>query len=339
MKLDIALFESEPRAAAEAARGHEASGLDGAFTFDGPHDPFLPLAHAAVTTERLTLGTAVAIAFGRNPMLCAQTANDLQTASRGRFVLGLGTQVRAHIERRYGQPWSRPHERMREFVQAIRAIWRSWNEGERLDFRGVHYTHTLMPPLFNPGPNAFGTPQIWLAGFGPRMVEVAGEVGDGWLVHPLNTPSYVAEVALPALERGFERAGRVRSAYTIACQTLVMTGNTPAEIAIARGKARAQVAFYSATPAYRPLLDHHGWGGLGDELVAMARAGRWLEMIERIDDDVLSLVGVSGRPDEIGPQLRARNEFADRTMIVLYNEAGPDAVARIAGSLGRFSVS
>ena len=181
-------------------------------------------------------------------------------------------------------------------------------------------------------------PPIWLAGFGARMVTVVGEVADGWLVHPLNTPQFVAEVALPALRRGLDAAGRVRDDCAVVCQTLVMTGANDEEVASARSKARAQVAFYAATPAYKPLLDHHGWGGLQPELNGMAKAGRWAEMVERIGDEVLDAVGVSGRPDEVGALLRQRNRFADRTMLVLYNEAGPDAVAEIARSLGRFPV-
>ena len=320
MKLDVALFEARPAAAAERARVLEQAGFDGVFTFDGPHDPFLPLVQVAAGTERVTLGTAVAIAFARNPMICAQTANDLQLASKGRFVLGLGTQVRAHVERRYGQSFSRPHARIREFVAAVRAIWRRWNEGVPLDFHGEMYTHTLMPPLFDPGRNPFGPPPIWLGGFGPRMVTIVGEIADGWLVHPFHTPEFVRDIALPALVRGLDRAGKKRTDLTIACQTLVMLGDDAAGIERARAGARAQIAFYASTAAYRTVLEHHGWGGLQPDLARLAREGRWSEMTGLVGDDLLDAVGVSGRPDEVRRRLRARNGFADRTMLVLYDE-------------------
>ena len=329
MKLDVALFDAAPAAAAARARAYEAQGIDGVFSFDGPHDPFLPLVAVAGETHRMTLGTAVAIAFGRNPMICAQTANDLQLASNGRFVLGLGTQVRAHVERRYGQAFSRPHARMREFVGAIRAIWRSWNEGAPLDFRGELYSHTLMPPLFNPGANPHGPPPIWLGGVGSRMVTVAGEVADGWLVHPFHTPSYVGEVALPALARGLNGRAMSRADVTVACQTIVALADDDAGLAKARAGARAQIAFYASTPAYRPVLEHHGWGGLQADLASLIRAGRWAEMADHVDDDVLDAIVVSARPEELRSVLAARNGFADRTMLVLYNEAGDDALARI----------
>src|SRR5262249_13833598 len=202
---------------------------------------------------RVTLTTAIAIAFARNPMLCAYMANDLQLLSRGRFVLGLGTQIRPHIERRFGQTWSRPNARMREFVRAIRAIWRAWDTGERLDVRGEFYTHTLMTPFFSPGPNPHGRPPIALAGFGPAMIGVAGEVADGWIVHPLNSPSYVRTVGLPALERGLAKAGRTRADVEISCQTITMIGSNDEEIAMARAKAKGQIAFYGSTPAYKVM--------------------------------------------------------------------------------------
>ena len=182
--------------------------LTGAFSFEGPHDPFFPIVLAAHETERIQLGTAIAVAFARNPMICAQVAQDLQRISRGRFYLGLGAQIRPHIERRFSQPWSRPAARMREFVRAIRAIWHTWSTGEKLDFRGEFYTHTLMTPFFNPGPNPFGDPPIFLAAVGPHMVEVAGEVADGLLIHPLCTPEFIEKDLQPALDRGLARGVR-----------------------------------------------------------------------------------------------------------------------------------
>jgi probable F420-dependent oxidoreductase len=216
---------------------------------------------------------------------------------------------------------------MREFVRALRAIWRSWATGERLEFRGEFYTHTLMTPFFSPGPNPHGVPPVFLAGFGPAMIAVAGEVGDGWIVHPLNSPSYVRAVGLPALERGLARAGRGRADVEIACQTIVTLGATDEELVRARAKAKAQIAFYGSTPAYRVLLDHHGWGDLQPMLNRMTKEGRWSEMLALVTDEMLDTVGVSGTPAAAGRRLRQRNAFADRTSLVLYNETEPEAVA------------
>jgi probable F420-dependent oxidoreductase len=249
--------------------------------------------------------------------------------SKGRFILGLGTQIRPHIEKRFSQPWSKPNPRMREFVQAIRAIWRSWNEGERLAFRGEFYTHTLMIPVFNPGPNPFGVPKIFLAGFGPGMVRVAGEVGDGWIVHPLHSRDFVLSTGIPALEVGLAKAGRARSSFQISCQTITMVGGNDEQIDKARSKAKAQIAFYASTPAYRVVLDHHGWGGLQPELNRLSKEGKWLEMIGFVNDEMLDTFGVSGTPDQVAVKLRQRNDFADRVTMVLYNEVGPEAVKDI----------
>ncbi len=324
--IDGALLSADFADTGAAARALEAQGWDGLLSFEAAHDAFVPLAVAAEHTTRVRLTTAIAIAFARNPMTCAYVANDLQLVSRGRFVLGLGTQIRAHVERRFGQPWSKPNARMREFVRAIRAIWRAWDGGDRVDFRGEFYTHTLMTPFFDPGPNPYGRPPIALAGFGPAMIAVAGEVADGWIVHPLNSPGYVDAVGLPALRRGLARGGRSRADVEISCQTIAMMGATDAEVAAARAKAKGQIAFYGSTPAYRVFLEHHGWGHLQPELNALSKQGRWLDMMALVSDDVLDVVGVSGRPAEVGRALRARNAWADRTSVVLYNETEPDAV-------------
>jgi len=329
MKIDGALLGTELTQIGAAARTFEQQGFDGVLSFEGPHDPFLQLVPAAEHTARVEIMTAIAIAFARNPMVCAYMANDLQLLSRGRFVLGLGTQIRPHIEKRFSQPWSRPNARMREFVRAVRAIWRAWETGERLEFRGEFYTHTLMSPFFNPGPNPFGPSKIFLAGFGPAMVRVAGEVADGWFVHPLHSPSYVRSVALPALEQGFARAGRSRAGYEIACQTITMVGSNDEEIARARMKARGQIAFYGSTPSYKVMLDHHGWGDLQPQLNRMSKQGQWGEMMALITDEMLDVVGVSGTPAHVARRLRERNDFADRTLLTLYNETEPEAVTDI----------
>ena len=326
MHIDGPLVAADLRATGAAAKAMENQGFDGLLSFEGAHDPFIPLAAAAEHTTRVRLTTAIAIAFARNPMVCAYLANDLQLLSGGRFVLGLGSQIRPHIEKRFSQPWSKPNARMREFVQGLRAIWHAWATGERLEFRGAFYTHTLMTPFFSPGANPFGNPPIALAGFGPAMIAVAGEVADGWIVHPLNSPAYVETVGLPAFRRGLARSGRERRDVEIACQTIAMIGSTDAEIATARMKAKGQIAFYGSTPAYRVLLDHHGWGHLQPELNRLSKQGQWSEMIALVTEDMLDTIGVAGQPAEVGRRLRLRNAWADRTSLVLYNETEPEAV-------------
>jgi len=317
MKVDGSLLVANPSDAGPLARRLETLGYDGGFTFEGQHDPFLPLAVAAGQTETLELSTAVAIAFARNPMLLANLGYDLQLQSRGRFILGLGSQIRPHIEKRYSAAWSRPAARMREMVGAIRAIWESWQEGGNLDFRGDFYTHTLMTPVFNPGPNPHGPPRIFVAGIGPKMTEVGGEVADGFYIHPFHTEESIQQLTLPALERGLARAGRGREDLSIACQVIIACGATEEELANAKNMARAQISFYGSTPAYRPVLDCHGWGGLHLELNRLSKRGEWLAMAALIDDEVLEAIAVVGAPSEIAAALRGRCEkFADRVSLV-----------------------
>ncbi|MGH9083555.1 MAG: TIGR03617 family F420-dependent LLM class oxidoreductase, partial [Acidimicrobiales bacterium] len=228
MKVDGGL-PFHPTGIADAARAAEATGYDGVWSVETGHDPFLPLAVAAGATERLELATGIAVAFARNPMTIATLANDLHELSGGRFVLGLGSQIKAHITRRYSMPWSHPAPRMRELVLAVRAIWRTWETGEPLAFRGEFYSHTLMTPFFNPGPNRYGNPRVLVAAVGELMAEVAGEVGDGLLVHPFTTRRYLAEVGLPALERGAAKAGKGRADLTVALPGFVVTGTTGEE--------------------------------------------------------------------------------------------------------------
>jgi probable F420-dependent oxidoreductase len=317
MKVDGAILVDDPRDAGPLAARLEAAGYDGAFTFEGRHDPFLPLCVAAEHTERISLVTAIAVAFARNPMTLAQLGYDLHLHSRGRFVLGLGSQIRTHIERRFGAEWSQPAARMRELVQAIRAIWATWHEGARLDFRGTFFRHTLMTPFFNPGPNPHGLPPIWVAGVGPKMTEVAGEVGDGYLVHPFHTRDFALAVTVPALERGLTTAGRARSDFTISAQVIVACGDDDASLARAKQGARTQISFYASTPAYRPVLERRGLGALQEELNALSKRGAWTEMAGRIDDALLEEVAVVGRRSEIAAKLRARCAgFADRVSLV-----------------------
>ncbi len=317
MKSDCALLSPDVARAGAEARQLEERGYDGLFTFEGPHDPFFPLVLAAAHTERIELATAVAIAFARNPMLLANIGYDLQLLSKGRHILGLGSQIRAHIEKRFGMPWSRPAARMRELVLAIRAIWRCWNRGERLDFRGEFYTHRLMTPFFNPGPNPYGDARIFLAGVGPQMTEVAGEVADGFFTHPFNTAESVRKITLPALERGWARAERERDDFEISYQVMVVTGESDEEIERARESVKTQLAFYGSTPAYRVVLECHGWGDLQGELNRLSKRGQWVEMTGLIDDAVLETIAVCGPPGELAARVRARcGEFADRVSLV-----------------------
>ena len=284
---------------AERARRTEADGYDGAWSAEVGHDPLLLLACAATATKSLDLGTGIVVAFGRSPMITATMANDVQLLSRGRLLLGLGSQIKPHIEKRYSMPWSHPAARMREYILAMRAIWSCWNDGEKLDFRGEFYRHTLMTPFFSPEPNPFGPPRVFLAAVGELMTEVAGEVGDGLLVHPFTTERYMREVTMPALGRGLERTGRSSDAYQVSFAGLMATGSTEAELEAAKDAVRSQIAFYGSTPAYRGVLELHGWGELQTELNALSRVGDWSTMATLIDDDVLTTFAVVGAIDQV----------------------------------------
>ncbi len=313
MKIDGGVGFS-PEGIAEEARRAEALGYDGIWSGEAAHDPFLPVALAAGATERIDLGTSIAVAFARNPMNLAVLANDLQTLSKGRFILGLGSQVKPHITKRFSMPWSHPAPRMRELILAIRAIWACWADpGSSLRFRGEFYTHTLMTPFFDPGPNPFGNPAITLAAVGERMTEVAGEVADGVLAHAFTTERYLRQVTLPALLRGAASAGKTRADLEVSCPSFVVTGRTDQQMAAAADAVRAQIAFYGSTPAYRPVLDLHGWGDLQPELNALSRRGEWEEMGRRIDDEVLDTFAVVAPVDRLPGAIRARfGELIDR---------------------------
>ncbi len=291
----------------------EELGYDGVFTFEGPNDPFFPLLLAAEHTERIELITAIAVAFARNPMLLANIGYDLQEASAGRFVLGLGSQIKPHIEKRFSMPWSQPAARMREMILAIRAIWECWQEGTKLDFRGDFYSHTLMTPFFNPGPNPHGTAKIALAGVGPAMTKVAGEVADWFLVHPFTTERYLRERTLPALEEGLATTGRTLADLVLSYPLFIVTGTNEAEMAAGAQATKQQMAFYGSTPAYRTVLETHGWGDLQGELNSMSKEGRWEEMAGLIDDEILRTFAVVGEPDQIPTLVRERyGDLIDR---------------------------
>jgi probable F420-dependent oxidoreductase len=303
----------------------EAEGYDGVWSAETSHDPFLPIAAAASATTNLDYGTGITVAFARNPMTLAVVANDLQTLTKGRFYLGMGSQIKPHITKRFSMPWSHPAPRMRELILAIRAIWSAWETGEKLEFRGEFYTHTLMTPFFNPGPNPHGNPKILLAGVGQHMTEVAGEVGDGFLVHGFTTERYLREVSLPALERGAAKAGKTRADLTVSYPGFVVTGTDDAAREAADKAVRQQIAFYGSTPAYRPVLELHGWGDLQSELNTLSKRGEWVKMGELIPDEVLEAFAIVCPLEKVAAEVRSRYEgLVDRFSFYAPYKVDPD---------------
>lgn len=323
MKVDAPLYSWD--APEEEVRRLEAKGYQGAFTYEGPHDPFFPLVAAAKATKSIELYTAVAIGFARNPMVLANIGWDLQAISKGRFMLGLGTQIKPHIEKRFGMPWSKPASRMREMVLAIKEIWRCWEENDRLDYRGEIYQHTLMTPMFNPGPHPHGLPPIFLAGVGPRMTEVSGEVADGFLVHPFGTARSMRELTMVSLERGLAKAGRDRSSLEVSAQVMICTGSSDEEIHKARESTRQQIGFYGSTPAYRPVLEVHGWGEIQEELNRMTKLGKWGEMGALVTDEIVDAISITAPIGEVASRVRERLDgLADRVSLVAHWNSDPD---------------
>jgi probable F420-dependent oxidoreductase len=280
-------------AAAAAERRH----FDGLMVPEVAHDPFLPVPLAAACTRSIRLATGIAVAFARNPMTVAVTASDIHRFCDGRFVLGLGTQVKSHVTRRFSMPWSEPAARMREFISAVRAIWRSWEQQTPLDFRGDFYQHTLMTPMFDHGPSPFGRPPIHVAAVGPVMTSVAGEVADGLITHGFTTPDYVRDVTLPRLTLGLQRAGRAPTDIEVCVPLMIAIADDMHDPRI--DAMRGTIAFYGSTPAYRTVLEHHGWGALGDELHALSRRGEWQTMATLIDDTVLGTFAAVGDPKTV----------------------------------------
>jgi probable F420-dependent oxidoreductase len=288
------------------ARLVEEMGYDGLVTEETKDDPYVVLALAAQSTTRLRLGTAVAMAFPRSPTITAMSAWSLQKLSNGRFTLGLGSQVKGHIQRRFGMKWSAPGPWMREYILAVRAIWASWQTGAPLDVKGEHYNINLLVPLFTPAPIEHPDIPIHLAAVNPYMCQVAGEVADGVRPHPVCTPKYIADVMLPAVRKGAAKTGRKLDGFAVAIKPLVATGPSEQALADAIRNIRARVAFYASTPAYRAAFEAHGLGDLAGELAAHARAQRWEEMPAFISDDILHTYATVGIWDEIADKLRAR---------------------------------
>lgn len=313
MKVDTGITWDLGRAGREAQE-LEAIGYAGLKSIETAHDPFLPLLAAAHNTRSVDLITGIAVAFARTPMTLAQVGHDLNAASGGRFILGLGSQIRPHITKRFSMPWSAPAARMREFILALRAIWNCWHADRPLDFNGEFYTHTLMTPFFTPTNIEHGAPKVYLAAVGPKMTEVAGEVADGLIVHGFTTAAYLRNVTLPALERGLAKAGKSRADFEISYPVFSITGRDERELDTAATQMRQQIAFYGSTPAYKPVLDSIGAGEIQSTLNAMSKQGDWVAMGEVITDDILEAFAVRGAPAAIATQIEARyGDMIDRT--------------------------
>lgn len=338
MKVDGGIG-NDLRLAPGQAKDLENKGYTGAWTAETAHDPFFPLLLAAEHTERMQLGTSIAVAFARNPMILANIGWDLQAYSKGRFMLGLGSQIKPHIEKRFSMPWSSPAARMKDMILAMRSIWDCWLNGTKLEYRGEFYKHTLMTPFFAPGPDElapYGPPKIFLAGVGELMTEVAGEVCDGFLCHGFTTEKYLREVTIPALARGRGKAGKTMEGFEIVGPSFVVTGTTEEEMRLAAAGTRQQIAFYGSTPAYRGVLDIHGWGGLQEELNTMSKAGQWVEMGNLITDEILNTFAVVGEPEQIAPELKHRYEdVISRISFYAPYKSDPERWQRVLDDLSR----
>jgi probable F420-dependent oxidoreductase len=301
MLLDAAFAPHSLTDVPALARAAETVGFDAAWTTETQHNPFLPLPLIAEHTARLRFGTAIAIGFARSPVTLAHVGWDLAQMSGGRFILGLGTQVKPHIERRFGMPWpDSPVNKLRELIQAIRAIWHTWETGERLNFRGEYYKLTLMTPFFSPPPGERHPIPIYIAGVNPGLARLAGEAANGYHVHPLHSPAYLRQVVRPAIAAGAAKAGRAEGAVSISASVFAIT--SPAE----RDFVRQQISFYASTPSYRPLLAHHGWEAAGEQLSALAARGEWAAMPALISDEMLATFAVTGPLAELAAPLRER---------------------------------
>lgn len=318
-----------PTDAIERAQALRDAGASGVFTFEGPHDVFAPLTLAS-TVGGLDLMTNVAIAFPRNPIQLAHQAYDHQVLAEGRFTLGLGTQVRTQVEKRYGAAFDRPVARMKEMVAALRAVFTAWETGERLDFRGEYFRHTLMTPTFNPGPNPYGPPPIYLGALGPKLTRATAAVADGLLVMPFGSKRFLHEATMPEVRAGLSESGRSLDDFALVPEIIVSVGTRDAD----HDAARRLLAFYGSTPAYRPVLDVHGWGELQPELNALSKQGRWQEMGTLIDDEMLHTIAACGTPAEIAAHIRDRVDgVSDRVCLYQPGPIAIDALAEIVDAL------
>ena len=324
-----------PPGAADAVAEAERLGFDSIWTAEAyGSDCLTPLAWWGAATERLKLGTAIVQLSARQPAATAMAAMTMDLLSGGRFILGLGSQIKPHIERRFSMPWSRPAARMRELIAAIKHIWDAWDTGAELNFRGDFYTHTLMPPFFNPGPNPYGHARIVLAAVGEQMTETAGAVADGIMLHAFTTPRFLHEVSLPAVARGLASAGRSSGDFEVCAPTFVVTGRDEQEIAAAKAATQAQLAFYGSTPSYRPVLDLHGWGALQDELHALSKQGQWERMGDAVTDEVFEEMVVTAEPEEVGAAVQRRcDTIAQRVSFYAPYKSHPETWRRVMSAI------
>jgi len=303
MKIDTSLLVHDLSQMPALARSADEMNFDGLWTFETAHEPFLPLVLAAEHSRRLTLGTSIAVAFARSPAVLAYMGWDLARFSKGRFIMGLGTQVKGHNERRFGVKWEKPVEKMRDTILAIRAIWNCWQNQTRLNFRGEFFTLNLMTPFFNPGPHDYPHIPIYVAGVNRRMCRLAGELGDGFHVHPLHTRRYLQEVICQNIQLGLTKGGRRREDIELSGSIFVISTDNPEEAAIHESEVRRQISFYASTPPYRPVFDLHGWGAVADQLCALAAGGKWREMPRLVTDEVIDTFALRGRWDELPRQV------------------------------------
>jgi probable F420-dependent oxidoreductase len=294
MKIDAALLVHDLNQMPAVARFADDAGFDGIWTFETAHEPFLPLVLAAEHSSRMSVGTSIALAFPRSPTILAQIAWDLARFSRGRFILGLGTQVKGHNERRFGVKWERPVEKMREVILAVRAIWDCWQNRTRLNFQGEFFKLTLMTPFFSPEPHEYHRIPIFVAGVNRRMCQVAGELCEGFHAHPLHSARYLRERVLPNIEIGLRQSGRQRQSIEISSSIFIIPSDDPADEAKYESEIREQISFYASTPPYRPVFDLEGWGNAADELKALASRGKWSEMPALITDEMLDRFALRG---------------------------------------------
>lgn len=322
MKLDYYFPPSPPDRAARAAEAAADLGYDGFFSAETQHDPFLPLAFAAQAAPELEIGTSIAVAFARSPMVTAMTAWDLARLSRGKFMLGLGTQVRAHITRRFSAEWGKPVDRLRDYILSLRAVWSAWQGSSPLRHKGEFYELSLMTPFFDPGPVPHPDIPVYIAGVGPRLSALAGEVCDGFHVHPLHTVAYLDEVALPNIKKGAEGAGRSLDDVERATTIFVMTGETDSDVERAMAPVRQQISFYASTPSYRPVLEASGWD-FGERLHAMSIRGEWADMADAVPDEAVLEAGVAAPIDRLGEAIREK--YGDRVQRVGFYSIGSAA--------------
>jgi probable F420-dependent oxidoreductase len=313
MKVDAALGHQLERIPGNV-QALEAMGYDGVTTSEMNHDPFFPLLLAAEHSNRVDLISSIAVGFARSPMILANIGHDLNAYAKGRVTLGLGSQIKPHITKRFSMPWGAPAAQMRELVLAMRAIWANWYEGKKLEFVGKFYTHTLMTPAFTPEDKQHGAPRVIVAAVGPHMTEVAGEVADGMIIHPFSTVRFIESVTLPAIERGLAKSGRTRADFEVSYSNFVVSGATEEAFAKSKRATCERIAFYGSTPAYRGVLESIGVGDLQGELNTMSKQGRWKEMGTLIDDDILEAFAVVGEPQTIVPEMKRRyGAIVDRT--------------------------